>query len=83
MTHPLLAYRLRHRLTQAVFAARIGRIASTVSRWESGERTPGLVDVSAIIRATAGEVTADDLVTWSTRGNIPSRPARNDRDQTA
>ena len=54
--------RLRLRLcwTQDELGARIGRAGATVSRWESGARTPSLEDLQLVAEALG--VTASLLV---------------------
>jgi transcriptional regulator with XRE-family HTH domain len=79
MTHPLLTFRLRHDMTQEEFAAKIGRTAATISRWEAGMRAPSLAAVVAIVRATQGEVTADALTAWAGAHAQPST-AQQQRD---
>lgn len=46
--HPIAEFRERMALTQEEFARRIGVTGATVSRWESGERSPRLADLKKL-----------------------------------
>lgn len=54
-------YLSRENLTDAAFAARLGRSRVTVGRWRIGARMPSTEDVAEIQAATGGDVTANDL----------------------
>jgi DNA-binding transcriptional regulator YiaG len=58
---PRIVRELRGDLTQAEFAARIGRSTRAVCYWERGERVPSLDAFGAMLEA-AGEETAVDVV---------------------
>lgn len=62
--HPLTRYRQKHSLTLAAFAALVPTTKGTISRIESGHRQPGFALLRAIVAATRGELTADDLVNF-------------------
>lgn len=65
MTMTALAQYLTQRgITQADFATRLGVECSTVCRWASGKRYPGVADAIAIESATGGEV---PLRSWAVR----------------
>lgn len=49
-------------MSQAELAAAAGVKQSTVSRWERGELSPSLDEVSRIIEASDGKVTANDFL---------------------
>lgn len=54
---------LRHaRLTDAVFAARIRRDRSSVTKWRNGESRPDWQALLAITEATDGVVSANDFL---------------------
>jgi transcriptional regulator with XRE-family HTH domain len=62
--HPLTRYRNKHSLTLAAFAAVVPTTKSTISRIESGYRQPGFALLRAIVAATRGELTADDIINF-------------------
>lgn len=49
-------------LSQTDLARIAGVKQSTVSRWESGELSPSLSDVSKIVTAAGGRITANDFL---------------------
>ena len=46
--HPLTEYRKRRRITQQELANELAVTSVTISRWETGERTPGRVNAKRI-----------------------------------
>lgn len=58
---PRIVRELRGDLTQAEFAARIGRTKRAVQHWEAGDRMPGL-DTFAAMLEVADEETSVDVV---------------------
>lgn len=59
--HKLTAYRLSKRMTQANLAKMLRTTKATISRWEAGKRKPSLSQALAIVKATNGKVTVQDL----------------------
>lgn len=55
-------YLKRERLTQAQFAERVGAHPVTVNRWATGAAVPKRRQMQEIERATAGEVTPNDML---------------------
>lgn len=67
--HPLTRYRQKYSLTLAAFAALVPTTKSTISRIESGYRQPGFALLRAIVAATRGELTADDIINFQHSAN--------------
>jgi transcriptional regulator with XRE-family HTH domain len=63
-THPLRAWRLTQKppLSQAELAEIVGSTKATISRIESRLQDPKVALIRKIVAATAGAVTAEDLV---------------------
>lgn len=57
---PLAHLRMERRLTQAQLAKMVGCYAKDISRWETGERTPGAKTLLKL--AAALECALDDLI---------------------
>lgn len=58
----LADYLLQHGLTYAEFARRVGSDhARTVERYAKGKQRPNAAMMTAVVRATAGEVTPNDF----------------------
>ena len=55
-------YMLRHDLSVAELAERVGVTAATVYRWLDGTRTPSARQMRAIYEATDRQVTPTDLI---------------------
>jgi transcriptional regulator with XRE-family HTH domain len=51
----------REKIGVEEFGKRIGRSHATVSRWCTGKRTPSFDALQKIMKATNGEVTAEDF----------------------
>lgn len=60
MEHPLTKYRIRKRLDQEELGERLGYSGATVSRWESGKRTPRARALRKICEVTG--IAAADLL---------------------
>lgn len=54
-------YLVRENLTLEEFGERIGRTGASVSRYVTGHRRPSWPTMNRIIRATNGEITANDF----------------------
>jgi transcriptional regulator with XRE-family HTH domain len=78
--HPLRAYRKAERVTLITLAKRVGTTEGTLSRIESGSRTPSLSMVARIIRATGGKVRADDFIP---KFRVSARPPSSARKSPA
>lgn len=59
---PLSRYLVAHGLTAQAFAATVGTTAGSMSRILNGRQDPSFGMIRAIVDATNGSVTADDLV---------------------
>lgn len=57
---PIARKRMERRLTQAQLAEMVGCYAKDISRWETGERTPGVKTLLKL--AVALECALDELV---------------------
>ena len=57
----LIDYLVKHDLTQAEFARRIGRNKMVVSHWLKGNGTPNTTTMKRIIETTGGEVMPNDF----------------------
>jgi len=68
----LADYLEQNGLTQAAFAARIDAHPITVNRWATGRVMPRRPQIEAIEKATAGAVTASDLVSAFMRASAPA-----------
>jgi transcriptional regulator with XRE-family HTH domain len=78
--HPLTRYRQRHGLTLAAFGQRVPTTAATLSRIETGSRQPTVPLLRAIVAATHGELTADEIVNFRfSDGVVPRRRAPDER----
>lgn len=66
----LAQYLRDNKLTDGTFAARIGCSAGAVRKWKYGERMPRPEQIKRIADATAGAVSAIDL--------LPVAPVRNE-----
>lgn len=73
--HPLRAYRRRKELSQDQLAGLADTTKATISRIESGTLDPTFALMRRLIAATAGEVTADMLIAWSTGAQPDRKPA--------
>jgi len=60
--HPLKEYMRAHDENLESMALRVGTSAQSLSRICRGKQKPSVDMIKAIVAATAGEVTADDLV---------------------
>lgn len=59
----LRTWRKAQKLTLRQLAERIGSTPAALSRYETGKRLPRPQTLQAIVKVTAGEVTANDLFT--------------------
>jgi transcriptional regulator with XRE-family HTH domain len=66
-------YLTRSGMTDAVFAEKINRDRSSVSRWRRNVSRPDWTALVAIAKATAGAVSANDFIA---NDRSPSRPSR-------
>lgn len=63
-------------ISDARFAELVGRHRVTVSRWRRGKVVPDWEALSAISKATGGQVTANDFLIERTRCAQPFQEAR-------
>lgn len=61
MDHPLTAYRRRHDLTLDTLADLAGTTKGNLSRIERGVHGASVPLMQRLVRATAGEITIEDL----------------------
>ncbi|WP_209003403.1 helix-turn-helix domain-containing protein, partial [Stappia taiwanensis] len=61
--HPLTKWRSERNLTRAEAAKIIGCKAGTIADWEYRRRFPSPGSITRIVKATDGDVTANDLHT--------------------
>lgn len=58
-------------ISEAEFGRRIGKHRATVGRWCTGESHPGKGSLGKVLKATNGEVTANDFM-----DDLPGDPAQ-------
>lgn len=62
MTHPLEQYRSEAKLTRDALAKRAGTSRQTIHRIEVGGQTPSLNMIRKLVKASGGELSADDFM---------------------
>lgn len=61
-SHPLRAYRERHRLTMSAMAEAVGTTRQTIHRIENGQQEPSVALMRKLADATNNEVPAAEIL---------------------